>query len=412
MNGPRQILAGKPLFHTGDVTYSNIMMVLAPLMNFLSGIAIDLYAPSMPSIAVYFHTSMMAVKNTITITMIGFAIGCLLCGVLLDTIGRRKVILTSLLIFIIASLLAPHCQSIYQLIAIRFVQGITTSVMSIGGRALVADHFSGHRFVVAMLYISLGYGLGPVIAPFIGGYLQYHFDWQANFYAYAICASAIFVFYFLFVHEKFNRPKHHTLLKVVTFYKTIVTQKTFFSGAMILGLVQLELIIYPTLGPFLVEHQLNYSSITYGNSALIVGLGYLSGALINRLLLRFFKQHQLINIGFIILSLSLLAQLVLALYIGLNLWTLVFPIVLIGFALGFLFGNILSNCLKLFPNNTGIASASQIFLLMSLGSLGVFAISYLKITSLYDLFFVFLGILILQLLIYMLLFKKNLPSTT
>lgn len=387
--------------------YLNLVMVLVPLMNFLSGIAIDMYAPSMPAIAFSFHTSMMAVKNTITFTMFGFAIGCILCGILFDTLGRRKVIIIALIIFIISSLCAPFCHSVYQLMAVRFVQGLMTSAMSIGCRALVADHFTGQRFVIAILYASFAYGLGPVIGPFIGGYLQYHFGWQANFYAFSFFGFFVLILFVLFVHERFKKIAGYTLLQAVTFYKTVLTHKAFLYGTFIFGLIQLELMIYPTLGPFLVQHQLHYSPITYGNSALVVGLGYLGGTLCNRFLLKFFSQKQLIHMGFFILTTAAIMLFLFSIFIGLRLWTLVLPISLIGYAVGFIYGNMLSSCLRLFPNNVGISSATLLFFLMFFAATGVFIISSIKITTLYNLFFVCFGIIAIQLFIYIFLFRKT-----
>src|SRR5262249_47042691 len=154
----------------------------------------------------------------------------------------------------------------------------------------------------------------------------------------------------------------------------------FLYAACLFGLIQLELMLYPTLAPFLVQHQLHYSSIIYGNSALIVGLGYLSGAMCNRFLLKSFSQEQLVNTGFCLLFMSVLAQLVFSIFIGLKLWTLVFPFTLMGYAAGFIYGNLLANCLKLFPNNVGISMAMLLFLLMSLASIGLFVVSYMDIT--------------------------------
>ena len=395
-----------------EESYLNLVMILVPLMNFLTGISIDLYAPSMPAIANSFHTSISAVQNTITLTMLGFAIGCILCGVLFDTWGRKKIIIVSLMIFILSSILALFCHSIYELMAIRFLQGVMTAAMSVGCRTLVADHYTGHRFVVALLYASFAYGLGPVIGPFIGGYLQYHFGWQANFYAFAFFGTFLLGLYLLFVHERYKKAAGYTILQAIAFYKTVLTHKAFIFGSFIFGFVQLELMIYPTLGPFLVEHQLHYSSITYGNSALIVGLGYLCGTMSNRFLLKIFSQMQLINLGFFILVVAALAQLASAVFIGLTLWTLVLPLALIGYAVGFIYGNILSNCLKLFPKNVGISLATLLFLLMLYASIGIFIISSFPIMTLYSLFFISAVVILAQLYIYYFLLRKNIDMKT
>ena len=404
----KNLLSNKGVISLNDTLYLNLIIILAPLVNFLSGISIDLYAPSLPAITLYFHTSTTAVQNTISTTLMGFAIGCILWGVLFDTLGRKKIIISALLVFIISSLLAPHCQSITQLMVLRFIQGMTTSAMSVGCRSTLADHLTGHRFIVAMMYASVAYGLGPVIGPFIGGYLQDHFGWQANFYMFAIFASIILILFLLFLEERFIKPENFTMLHAAIFYKTILTNKAFIVGAIVFGIIQLQLLIFPTVGPFLVEHQLHFSAAIYGNCALLAGAGYLSGVLINRSLLHLFSQTKLIHIGFGILGVALLSQLIFSLFVGLKLWSLVIPIVFFGISAGFIYGNILSKYLKIFPNNVGATTAILMFLLTLFAAIGVFIISFFKISSLFHLFLIFLVAIIVQTALYWYLYTRKL----
>ncbi len=386
----------KPFTNIENERYLNLIIILIPLMNFLSGISIDLYAPSMPAIAVYFNTSALAVKNTITALILGFGLGSVIFGVLFDAIGRREVILSSLALFIITSLVAPFCHSITQLLIVRFMQGLAVSVVSIGSRTLVVDHFSGHRYLVAMLYTSLAYGSGPVIGPFIGGYLQYHFGWQANFYAYAFFALAIFIMFLVYIHESLPQTKRVPIIHAIGSYKTIVSNPLFIICATVNGAVWVEQLLYPLVGPFLVQTQLGYSPITYGNSALLAGLSYVLGTLSNRLLLKSMTAKQSVALGLALSLLALVIQLVFALTIGLNLWTLVLPVVIMGFSTGFIFPNILSLCMRIFPHNAGVAAAAQTCLLMLATAIGTTVISVINIHRLIDLFWLYLILIVLQ----------------
>ena len=123
-----------------------------------------------------------------------------------------------------------------------------------------------------------------------------------------------------------------------------------------MGGVLLEQITYPTVGPFLVERVMHHTPIAYGNTALLVGCSYLFGTLVNRFLIHQLSQQKLTYLGFTLLTLGVLIQFGFALSLPLNLLTLIFPIMVIGFSIGFIFPNVLGACLKLFPNNVGIAS--------------------------------------------------------
>jgi len=73
-----------PIVNLKSETYLTLIVLLAPLLYFLSGINVDIYSPSMPTIASYFHASIVATKNTISITVLGWAIGGLTFGILID----------------------------------------------------------------------------------------------------------------------------------------------------------------------------------------------------------------------------------------------------------------------------------------------------------------------------------------
>src|SRR3990167_10202500 len=166
--------------------YLKLLILLVPLLNFLPGFTFDLYTPSMPALAHYFNTSIALIKNTVTATLIGFAIGGFINCILLDEFGRRRIILLGLILYIIASIAAIFCHTITQLLIIRFIQGFTAACFTIGCRTIIIDNFKGHQFNIAMLYTSLAYGMGPIIGPFFGGILQHHVGWKANFIAYGV----------------------------------------------------------------------------------------------------------------------------------------------------------------------------------------------------------------------------------
>ncbi|EHL31085.1 MFS transporter [Legionella drancourtii] len=380
--------------------YLNFIMVIAPLMNFFSSICFDLYAPSMPAIATHLSVSTHLMKNTITMTMVGFAIGSLIFGVFIDCYGRRKTLIPSMFAFIIVSSFAPFVTSITQLMIIRFFQGMFTAACSIGSRAIIVDYFTGQRFIIAILYTTVAYGFGLMVAPFFGGYLQYYFGWQANFYAYIIVAFFIGLVLFLFLRESLPPANNRSLLKTVKSYGQVLKHRTLLAGIIILGIVLVEQLIYPTIGVFLVQVNLAYSPIIYGYSALAIGCSYLVGTLINRLLLPKFSPGILVNFGFIIMTTATALQLVLALWCELNLWTLALPIMLFNIGLGFIFGNIIGFCLRIFPENAGINLAIQTCYLMLISAAGVFAISSFKIDSVLPVSLIYVILVLIQFMLF------------
>lgn len=281
----------------------------------------------------------------------------------------------------ISSVLTPFCTNTTELYAMRFIQGLTVAIASIGSRTLVLDHFSGKQYVAAMLYTSVAYSLGMIIGPFIGGNLQMLFGWQACFYAYAVISGSLLVAFILFVNESCPMGSRLTAKKMFNNYFTVIKHPAFLAGSAITGLVMLQQMIYPTLGPFILNQQLHLSAFTYGMYALIVGLAYLGGNLTNRFLIHRFTPQQLQKTGMLAILIIGLLQILCGLVMPINTGLITLPIILMSFALGFVFGNTIATTLALFPKLAGSATGLLTFIMLVVATLGVNVMSAVKIDS-------------------------------
>lgn len=396
----------QPIITLKKSQYLTLIVILAPLLNFLSGINIDIYSPSMPSIASYFDASIMATKNTITITVLGWTIGALFFGVLIDTVGRKKTLICGILFYVIASLIAPYCSSIHQLMLVRFIQGFMISTITVGCRALIIDNISGPRYFIAILYTSIGYGLGPIIGPFVGGILQHYFGWKANFIALSFLGTILLFMLLFFVKESIPQRRSLVVTHILKEYIDVVKNKNFISGVVILGIIQIEIMLYPTLGPFIVQNILHFSALSYGNSALVVGCCYLVGTLINRILFKYIRLEQICYLGFLILLIGLLSAYLFSLMTTINLFAVMFPIMLICMSAGLIFSNVMGTNLKQFADKAGVAMAIQFSLLFLIASSGIFMISHVHIVGLVQLSLVYSVLILFQILVFFLKYRK------
>ena len=103
-----------------DKTLKKRLLSLLLFIVPLSQISIDLYSPSLPSIAKYFSTTESYVQNTITVYFLGFGIGQLIFGPLSDVFGRKKVILWGLSLFFLFSFACPFSLNISVFLFFRF----------------------------------------------------------------------------------------------------------------------------------------------------------------------------------------------------------------------------------------------------------------------------------------------------
>ncbi len=397
----------KPIIQVKPSVYLTLLVIIAPLLNFLSGINIDMYAPSMPSIAQYFSVSAMLTKDTVSITILGMAVGCIVFGALIDSIGRKSILLLGIFCYMIASFSAPWAHTITALMIVRFIQGVMISTVTIGCRALVIDNITGKRYAIAILYTAIAYGLGPIVGPFIGGIIQHFFGWKANFIALGIIGGFLLILLLLFIKESLPKRQSLKLNAIIKNYGRVLKHKPFIAGVLICALAQIELMLYPTLGPFIVENVLHYNVLAYGNTALIVGAGYLTGALINRFLLHYLNPKQICYFGYVGFVLALILSYIFVMSFSFNLVTIMIPIILICISVGFIFPTIMGANLRKFPHNAGIAMATQTTLLAFVAALGIFIINYFHISQLINLAVIYTVLIFLQLIIFFFIYRRS-----
>lgn len=143
--------------------------------------AVDAFFPAFHTLARELSASPGQMQQTISFYLLGYAMMALLYGPLSDAFGRRPVILGGILGFVLTSVGCALASSIEGLLFARFLQGCSTGAGMIVGRALVRDRYQGPEAQRVMALVSMFFGLGPALAPVLGGLMFLAFGWQAVF---------------------------------------------------------------------------------------------------------------------------------------------------------------------------------------------------------------------------------------
>ena len=157
-----------------------IALLLAAL-SALGPFTIDTYLPSFRDIAASLDASQLEVQQTLSVYLIATTVMTLWHGAIADRFGRRRVILTALALFSLASAGCAFASSIEQLWLWRAMQGITAGAGIVVSRAIVRDLFDGAAAQRLMAQITMMFALAPAVAPVVGGWLQTLFGWRAVF---------------------------------------------------------------------------------------------------------------------------------------------------------------------------------------------------------------------------------------
>jgi EmrB/QacA subfamily drug resistance transporter len=105
-----------------------------------------------------------------------------LWGRLSDLLGRRRVFLVGLAIFLAGSALSGLSRTMVQLIAFRMLQGLGAGSLITIGMTIVGELFGLERRARMQGYISGVWGVASLAGPLIGGLLTDHVSWRWVFY--------------------------------------------------------------------------------------------------------------------------------------------------------------------------------------------------------------------------------------
>jgi EmrB/QacA subfamily drug resistance transporter len=103
-------------------------------------------------------------------------------GRLSDLLGRRRVFLGGLTIFLIGSALSGLAQNITELIGFRMLQGLGAGSLITIGMTIIGELFALERRAKMQGYISGVWGVASLCGPLIGGLLTDHVSWRWVFY--------------------------------------------------------------------------------------------------------------------------------------------------------------------------------------------------------------------------------------
>ncbi|PKJ52888.1 MFS transporter [Bacillus sp. SN10] len=131
----------------------------------------NIYTPILPMIQNSFHTSLYLINVTVSLFTFVLAIMQLVYGPLIDTKGRKSVLIPSLIISTIGSIGCTFSPNVYLFLFFRVVQAIGIAAIPIVAATIIGDLFDGKERGEAMSLYQMLLALAPAIGPLIGGYL-------------------------------------------------------------------------------------------------------------------------------------------------------------------------------------------------------------------------------------------------
>ncbi|RTR38115.1 Bcr/CflA family efflux MFS transporter [Shewanella canadensis] len=158
----------------------NLLPILMSMVV-LSPLAIDIYLPSMPTMAAEFSVSASEIQSTLVLFLFAMGVGQIVIGPLADRYGRRPIALGGILLYIASSMLAAVAMEFHWLQIARVLQGLAACSTSIVVFSAVRDCFTPKESARYYSYLNGVICVIPALAPTLGGLLALQFGWRSTF---------------------------------------------------------------------------------------------------------------------------------------------------------------------------------------------------------------------------------------
>ncbi len=273
--------------------------------------AIDTYLPSFHSIALEFAVSDLLVQQTLSAFLLAQAVMSLFYGTLSDSVGRRPVVLGTLLLFVLSSIGATLAPSFGALLVCRVLQGMSAGAGMVVGQAIVRDQFHGAEAQRMIAGIMMVFGIAPAVAPVLGGYLNAHLGWRANFAFLTLFGGVLAVLCWRVLPESLapqqRQPLH--LGTILRNYLTAVRYPKFLLGTFATGSAFLGFALYIAGAANFVLEVLHLPETAFGWLFVPMIGGMVLGSAISGRLAHRFSSATTIRVGQAMMVLAALANL-------------------------------------------------------------------------------------------------------
>lgn len=215
---------------------SPFLILFLGALTALTPLSIDMYLPALPLMPSVFHTSPSTIQLTLSMTVLGIAIGQLFGGPISDIIGRKKPLIIGNLLCALATFACASAQSVEFLLIARFLAGFTGAIGVVIAKAVSRDLASGKELVQLLALLMMVNGLAPVIAPLIGGQILAFTTWRFVFLLLGIFSLLLLLASFIFKETlSIEKRQKDGLKSVLTAYKTLLQDKHFLGQCLIQG---------------------------------------------------------------------------------------------------------------------------------------------------------------------------------
>ncbi len=246
----------------------------------MMAVSTDLYLPAIPQLIQSLGADVGQGQLTLSIFLLGFAVGQLFYGGISDRHGRKPVLYLGLVIYVAGTLGCIFAPDIDMLIGARFVQGVGGASAPVLARAMVSDSYDRVNAARIMASIAGAMALVPAIAPVFGSWLLYFFDWRAHFVLLLILSLLTFAGVTRLQESLVTRsPDAFRLSSIFSQFSLCLGNANFVGFTLCGGAIYAAMFCYISTSSFIIIGLLGLPAEYFGYTFMVVVFGYIAGAM-------------------------------------------------------------------------------------------------------------------------------------
>ncbi|MDL2226900.1 multidrug effflux MFS transporter [Deltaproteobacteria bacterium OttesenSCG-928-M10] len=295
------------------------LLVLLGALTAFDSIAIDMYLPAFQAMEDDLHLRPGAMQMSLSVFLMGLAVGQAVSGPLVDSLGRRGPLLAGIILFGAASAMAALATNIHLLMIGRFIQGLGGAAGLVIPRAIVSDLYDAKEATRIFTFLIQIQSISPIAAPLLGGLLLGLWGWPSIFWILVMLAALALLFSLIVIPETLPAESRAKLTagNVAKNYWQVLKNRRFLGMSLSAGLVMGTLFGYISASSFIFMTYFNFSASNYSLIFAVNSIGMILAGQLNFFLCARMSTRRNLVLGFTVHLIFLIALLA-AVIIGLN----------------------------------------------------------------------------------------------
>jgi len=342
-----------------------LALVLATAM---SPLALNIFLPSMPSMAEEFGVASTDIQPAVSLYFLGVAFGQLIYGPLSDRFGRRPILLIGAFIFALTNVYMIFTDSVSGLIYGRAAQAFGGCAGMVLTRAIIRDVYDKSRSASALGYITTAMVVAPALAPSAGALLDVNFGWRSSFVFLALYGVLMVPIIYRFIWETNANPLRSIEISgVIRNYGMLLRSGLFWAYMLTISFGASSFYSFVAGGPHAVMEVMGGTPVEYAQYFMWTALSFMGGSFVAGRFAMRMGLERMMYVGLVMIivgGLAVLGQLV----YGPSPLGLFGPVAFASFGSGLVHPPAMAGALSVRPQIAGSASGMLGFTPLILGA--------------------------------------------